>query len=233
MNSLFPLFESSDRELNITYNYRCELYGKHLKTTPEGYVISEFLPDVPWAGIYNTISCAAMHHFRDGRWMLNVEPLDQYARFWCYVGDPRKYSFPIADSIDEYEKVKGDHTVSDALYGKLEEIHRAWDDHKVEGDMYRQLCDRDGMEYSISGNGIRPTINSYMYADKVALAKMAERARDAEGASRYSAEASALRTKINERLWNSEIGMFGVISDTGTVQNVREQIGYVPWIYRA
>ena len=65
MTAVFPQFISSDKELNITYNYRCELYNRHIKETPAGHVISEFLPDVPWAGIYNTISCAAMHHFRD------------------------------------------------------------------------------------------------------------------------------------------------------------------------
>ena len=35
----------------------------YLKETPEGFVITEFLPDVPWAGKYNTISCPAGHHF--------------------------------------------------------------------------------------------------------------------------------------------------------------------------
>jgi hypothetical protein len=28
------------------------------------YVITEFLPKVSWSGLYNTISCAAGHHFR-------------------------------------------------------------------------------------------------------------------------------------------------------------------------
>ena len=65
----FPKFTSSDSELDQTYQYRCELYQKHIKETPAGYVITEFLPDVPWAGIYNTINCAASHHFREGRWL--------------------------------------------------------------------------------------------------------------------------------------------------------------------
>ena len=69
MQVTFPKFTSSDEELNITYQYRCELYQRHVKKTPEGHVITEFLPDVPWSGIYNTISCAASHHFREGRWM--------------------------------------------------------------------------------------------------------------------------------------------------------------------
>ncbi|MBQ2279408.1 MAG: hypothetical protein II333_12630, partial [Clostridia bacterium] len=86
MTVTFPKFVSSDNELNITYNYRCEVYGRHVKQTPAGYVITEFLPDVPWAGIYNTISCAASHHFRDGRWMKDPAVLEEYANFWCTEG---------------------------------------------------------------------------------------------------------------------------------------------------
>lgn len=231
MTVTFPKFLSSDEELNITYNYRCELYGRHVKETPAGYVITEFLPDVPWAGIYNTISCAASHHFRDGRWMHNPSVLEEYANFWCTEGNPRLYSFPAADSILALAKVTGDYTTADALYPKLAEIHRAWDDHKTDSGMYRQLCDRDGMEFSISGDGIRPTINSYMYADKAALAVLAGRAGDSTAAQMYREDAEALRGQINDLLWNDRIGMYGVISDDGEVQNVREQIGYIPWIY--
>ena len=231
MTVTFPKFLSSDEELNITYNYRCELYGRHVKKTPAGYVITEFLPDVPWAGIYNTISCAASHHFRDGRWMHNPSALEEYAHFWCTEGNPRLYSFPAADSILALAKVTGDYATADALYPKLAEIHHAWNDHKTDSGMYRQLCDRDGMEFSISGDGIRPTINSYMYADKVALSVLAGRAGDSTAAQRYREDAETLRGQINDLLWNDRIGMYGVISDDGEVQNVREQIGYIPWIY--
>lgn len=227
----FPKFLSSDEELNITYNYRCELYGRHVKETPAGYVITEFLPDVPWAGIYNTISCAASHHFRDGRWMHNPSVLEEYANFWCAEGNPRLYSFPAADSILALAKVTGDYTIADALYPKLAEIHRAWDDHKTDSGMYRQLCGRDGMEFSISGDGIRPTINSYMYADKAALSILAGRTGDSTATQMYREDAETLRGQINDLLWNDHIGMYGVISDDGEVQNVREQIGYIPWIY--
>lgn len=231
MRIVFPKFESSDQELNITYNYRCALYQRHVKRIPSGYVITEFLPDVPWAGIYNTISCAASHHFREGRWMHDAAPLSDYARFWCNEGNPRLYSFPIADSIMALSKVTGDFSVVRALYPKLKEIHNAWDDHKVEGGMYTQLCDRDGMEYSISGDGIRPTINSYMYAEKMALARLAEDTGDNASAEAFCADAEKLHRDINKRLWNDAIGMFGVISEEGELQNVREQIGYVPWMY--
>ena len=231
MQVLFPSFTSSDRELDITYAYRCELYQRHVKQTPAGYVITEFLPDVPWAGIYNTISCAASHHFREGRWMRDPTPLADYAKFWCTVGNPRLYSFPIADSILALAKVTGNFSAAEALYPMLQQIHRAWDDHKTASGMYRQLCDRDGMEYSISGDGIRPTINSYLYADTVALAVLAERRCDDRAAEAYRREADTLRLQINTRLWNDNIHMYGTLSEDGQPQNVREQIGYIPWIY--
>ena len=231
MKVTFPKFISSDEELNLTYEYRCELYQRHVKKTPAGYVITEFLPNVTWAGVYNTISCAASHHFREGRWMHDTTPLNEYAQFWCSEGDPRLYSFPIADSIFALAKVTGDASTADALYPNLREIHQAWDDHKTDCGMYWQHCDRDGMEFSISGDGIRPTINSYMYADKVTLAELADHAGDIDVAEAYRKDAEVLRNQINERLWNETIGMYGVLSEEGEAQNVREQIGYIPWMY--
>lgn len=96
---------------------------------------------------------------------------DEYVRFWCTEGNPRLYSFPIADSLLALAKVTGICMTAETLYPKLAEIHRAWDDHRADAIMYRQDCGRDGMEFSISGDGIRPTINSYMTADKRASAR--------------------------------------------------------------
>ena len=57
-----PLFDVSDKTIEEIYYFRWHTYCKHIKETPEGFVITEFLPDVPWAGKYNTISCPAGHH---------------------------------------------------------------------------------------------------------------------------------------------------------------------------
>ena len=227
----FPKFVSSDNELNITYNYRWEVYQKHVKETPVGLVVTEFLPDVGWAGIYNTINCPAMHHFRDGRWLHEKEVLSDCAKFWCTTGNPRLYSFPIVDSVRQYEKVTGDKSVGDEMYSNLVDIHYAWDDHKKPNGMFTQLCDRDGMEFSISGDGLRTTINSYMYADKLALADIAKRNGNDEAAEGYIKEADELRDKINDNLWNEDIGMYATMSENGQKQNVRELVGYIPWIY--
>jgi hypothetical protein len=231
MKAVFPTFTSSDKELNITYNYRCELYNRHVKETPAGHVITEFLPDVGWAGIYNTISCAASHHFRDGRWMQDTTPLSEYAGFWCTEGNPRLYSFPISHSVLALARVTGDYGDAERLYPELRRIYREWDDHRAEGGMYRQHCGYDGMEFSISGDGLRPTLNSYMAADARSLSEIARRVGDAAGEASYREDAETLTRRINEELWNPAIGMYAVRSDAGELQNVREQIGYIPWMY--
>ena len=45
MTIAFPKFISSDEDLNVTYDYRCSIYQQHIKKTPIGHVITEFLPE--------------------------------------------------------------------------------------------------------------------------------------------------------------------------------------------
>ena len=78
-----PVFECPDKELEKTWYFRWWTFRKHIKSTPEGFVITEFLPDVPWAGKYNAICCPAAHHFNEGRWLKDPLFLKDYAAFWC------------------------------------------------------------------------------------------------------------------------------------------------------
>jgi hypothetical protein len=70
-----------------------------------------------------------------------------------------------------------------------------------------------------------------MYADKMALSQLAEAVGEHDSAEAFRAEAEALRSAINQRLWNDHIGMFGTISEEGEPRDVREQVGYIPWMY--
>ena len=95
-----PLFECPDIDIERTYYFRWWTYRKHIKHTEDGYVITEFLPDVPWSGKHNTISCPAGHHYYEGRWLHNTKYLDDYSYFWLRKGgEPRLYSFWIADAF--------------------------------------------------------------------------------------------------------------------------------------
>src|SRR5207302_6577624 len=81
-----PLFDCPDADIRETYYFRWRVYHRHLKQTTDGWVVTEFLPDVPWAGKHNTISCAAGHHLYEGRWIRDPQYLDQYTTFWFRRG---------------------------------------------------------------------------------------------------------------------------------------------------
>lgn len=236
-NYHFPEFSSSSEVLNEIYRYREYVYQKHIRDIPDGHVVTEFYPPVPWGGSwggpYNTISCAASHHIRDGRWLTDPTPVCDYARFWLRPDAPtRVYSFPLADSVMALTEVTGDKAFADKMYSGMRENYEAWcKTHRRENRMFYQHDGYDGMEFSISGSGIRPTINSYQYADARALSGIAARTGQTKEALYYAAEASFLKQAINSVLWNENDGFYETVHEDGSCSNVRELIGFVPWIY--
>jgi predicted GH43/DUF377 family glycosyl hydrolase len=237
MKANVPFFESSDKSIEETYYFRWWTYRKHIKPTPGGFVIDEFLPNVPWAGKYNTISCAAAHHFYEGRWLRDRSYLADYARFWFQKGgNPRLYSFWAADSLRAWALVNQDQYVAGELLPNLIENYRAWEKSNRDGNgLFWQIDDRDGMEISIGGSGYRPTINSYMYGDAMALSEMANWVfpNRSDIALEFREKADRLRALVEENLWDETKGFYvthprGV--DTQPV-DVRELVGYVPWYF--
>lgn len=241
MKANIPVFECPDKELEKTYYFRWWTFRKHIKETPAGFVISEFLPDVGWAGKYNTINCAASHHFAEGRWLRDGSYLNDYMRFWCSPdGSPRRYSFPISDALLKFCSVHPDDDLLKALYPRLKEIYAEWEsDHRDANGLFWQLDGYDGMEVSVSGSlcpdarGYRATINSYMYADAVALSWMADKFGNETEASLYKAKADTIKGLMDTYLWDEESRFYKVIPRNGemTLSPAREEHGYVPWMY--
>ena len=211
-----PLLDISDDTIQEIYYFRWHNYFRHVKETPVGYVITEFLPPVPWAGKYNTINCPAGHHFYEGRWIHNSKYLTDYAKFWVSKdGDPRRYSFWIANSVMEFCRVKGDYELAKEMYEDLKRIYSEWEsDHLMENGLFYQIDDRDGMEYSAGGSGNRPTINSYMYADAVVISKIAKMLGKDEEAKIYENKSMVLKEKINTMLWDADAEFFGIRINT-------------------
>jgi hypothetical protein len=104
------------------------------------------------------------------------------------------------------------------------------------------------MEKSISGDGYRPTLNSYMVGEARAIAAFARAAGKTPLAKEYDARADALQHEIESRLWDPKDEFYEVISpardstirlekrfkDNGSalqISGVRELIGYTPWEY--
>ena len=230
-----PFFESSDKDLEEIYYFRWWTFRKHIKKTPDGFVITEFLPPVPWAGKFNTISCSAGHHFYEGRWMRNRRYLDGYARFWFSKdGEPRRYSFWAADALQARAMVTQDQQLLIDLLPGLTENYRQWEKtHLDPNGLFWQIDDRDGMEVSIGGSGYRATINSYMYGDAMALGNIAEWAWKKDLATEYREKAAKLKALVQGTLWDQQAGFFKVLPrDEGArLAGVRELHGYVPWYF--
>ena len=89
------------------------------------------------------------------------------------------------------------------------------------------------MEFSIGGSGYRPTINSYMYGDAVAIARIADMAGQADVAKEYKAKADRLRQLIETQLWNPGENFYETVPRNGQADwsGVRELVGFVPWYF--
>lgn len=171
-----PLFECPDKAIEEIYYFRWWTYRKHIKQTPVGFIITEFLPDVSWSGKYNGICCPAWFHFREGRWIHNKVYLTDYADYWLKGGGAlRSYSFPVADALNQYSLVLGDKEELEKYFPELLENYYAWKKEKFVPNvgLFWQIDGEDGMEVSVGGSGYRATINSYMAADAIVLSELA------------------------------------------------------------
>jgi len=229
-----PLFECPDKDIERTYYFRWWTYRKHIKRTPDGFVITEFLPPVGWAGKHNTINCAAGHHFYEGRWLHDPKYLDDYATFWFRKGGAvRSYSFWAADAMWARYVVNGDGEFVINLLPDLIRNYEEWEKTHMDSDgLFWQIDDRDGMEVSIGGSGKRATINSYMYADAMAIAKIASLAGRQEVAAQFQDEARKIKQLVETRLWDNQAQFFKTLPrDKQTLVDVRELHGYTPWYF--
>jgi hypothetical protein len=230
-----PWLDVPDKSLEEIYYFRWYSFQKHIKHTPSGFVIDEFSVNVPWAGKYNTISAAAGHHIREARWLRNSKYAEDYADFWLgSEAEPRLYSFWAADSVYNLYLATGNKSLAVNLLPGLLENYQEWErTHQDTNGLYWQIDDRDGMEFSIGGSGYRPTINSYMYGDAMAIFRIASLAGQTDLAKEYDAQAEHLRDLIESELWNPNDKFYETVSrkEHGEWAGVRELIGYVPWYF--
>lgn len=238
-----PLFECPAGELEEIYYYRWWTYRKHIKQTPSGRVLTEFLRPVSHAGPYNTVACAFGHHVAEGRWLRDSALLDEYARFWFRSGPNggpaehfHKFSSWAAAALYERSLVTGDRRLVVDLLDDLVADYRTWEaERRGEDGLFWQFDVRDGMEESISGSrtakNVRPTINSYMVANARAIARIAAAANRTDLAREFDAKADALRTAMVTAMWDAEAKFFKVRFENGGLSTAREEIGFIPWMF--
>jgi hypothetical protein len=188
------------------------------------------------------IACAIGHHIMEARWLHNQAYLNDYVHLWYRgnEGQPmeklRKFSSWTADALYRRYLVNMDKDFLLGMIPDLENDYVEWEKAKRNTDvLFWQYDVRDGMEEQISGGrrvkNLRPTINSYMYGNAIALSNMNKLAGNHDKEDFYLAKADTLKNLIQSRMWSENLSFFETIRENGEYANVREAIGYIPWYF--
>ena len=241
MRENIPLFDCPQENFREMFYYRWWTLRKHIKRTPVGYGMTEFLVQRSYADRYNLIACAIGHHIMESRWLRDTTYLHQILRTWYYGNDGQpmtkmnKFSSWNPAAILEMWKVQGDTTFMLGLKSRLEEEYARWErTNRLANGLYWQGDVQDGMEESISGGRkkqyARPTINSYMFGNAKALSFMNSLTGETAKVKTYQQKADTLRNLIETKLWNEQQQFFETHRGDSSA-NVREAIGYIPWYF--
>ena len=241
MEKNIPLFACPQHNFEEMFYFRWWTLRKHIKETPVGYGMTEFLVQRSYSDKYNLIACAVGHHIHESRWLHNDEYLDQILHTW-YRGNEggmmakfNKFSSWNPWAVYNRYLVNMDEEYLKDLYKDLKAEYKYWEDtHRLPDGLYWQEDVKDGMEESISGGRkkqfARPTINSFMYGNAVALSKVARMMNNEADVKRYEEKASEMKDLIYSKLWNEERAFFET-RRADTLCCAREAIGYIPWYF--
>lgn len=261
-----PFFECPDADVTTTWYYRWELLTKHLTygSPHSGYSFTEFIDRPFWSGAYGAISCPAGHQLYEARWLRSPTIARDYLRYWLRTpgAQPRNYSTWLADSAWALHQVQPDEAFAVDLLPDLVRNYEGWERRQFvpEVGLFWQTGHDDGMEFNINSRqtkdilrgapSYRPSFNAYLWADAVALARLARLAGEPDTAARFAAKAESLKARLQERLWDEKRQFFfpafrqdeerdghRITALSRTYESGRfagdthgrELIGYVPW----
>jgi F5/8 type C domain/Amylo-alpha-1,6-glucosidase len=249
-----PFFDCSDPQITRIYYYRWQLYKAHLKDLgPRGYIVTEFLDDVGWAlKPFQSLNDATAFHINEGRWLRDNRYLDDYINFMYSGGNDRHFSEAIAAAVYARYLVNGDRTFATRNLDSMQHIFQLWTNrYDPSKGLYYIEPLLDATEYTISsidtsggrdgflhGDAFRPTINSFMFANAMAISKLAALAGYTGTAETFAANAAAIRESVEKSLWNNDLQHFidRFKADNEFVHywdfiRGRELAGYVPWSF--
>lgn len=237
-----PLFSCPDTTLQKIYYFRWWSFRKHLVKTPYGFVFTEFITPVSFGGAFNTISSALGHQIYEGRWLHNPKFIQDYIHYWLYDDARQKkpgffrFSSWVDDAVYQLYLVGQDKAFLEKILPALTSNYKQWEkNNQLKNQMFWQYDVRDAMEESISGGrhqkNIRPTINSYMYGNALALANIYRILGQSPQAAFFQKKAQQLRQLVLDSLWNPQASFFEVRYPNGKFADAREAIGFIPWYF--
>lgn len=256
-----PVFESSATEIQDVYYYRWNIFRAHQRDLgAAGYISTEFLEDVSWQTQPSALLIdAANMHLREGRWCRDRRFKDDYGAFLFGPNkNPYQFSESMADGVWQGYLVDGVAETITGYLNTMQDVYRGWNTttmstggYDASKNLYWIQPLTDATEYTIAsidasggldgftgGNAFRPSINSYQYANALAISNIASLTGDHNLAQQYKAKATAIKTNVQSSLWNSTFEHF---IDRYKVNNTnarywdfirgRELVGYVPWAH--
>jgi hypothetical protein len=261
-----PFLEIDDPEIQQIYYYRWKLFRGHIREIgAQGTTLVEFLPDVPWARQpYSDLNDSASFHLLEGRWLRDPSVVDDLIDH-LYTGgaNDRHFSEWIAAATVDTTLVTGDPAPALKHLDTMRHIYNLWDDHlDRQRGLYWIEPLLDATEYTISsidasgagfmarasvdqnqngftgGFAYRPSINSYQFANALAIARLAKLAGKPEVAADYEARAAKIRAAVLGQLWNPAFEHFTdryqrstPYVKAGDFIRGRELVGFVPWMF--
>lgn len=243
-----PFVDLPDTVIQDTYYYRWLAFSEHLRSTDVGTLVTEFLPSVSWEGRNSTIAAAVGHQLHELRWVHDPAPMADELDWWLGgSGDLRQYSTWIGESLVAAATVAGDPDLAyrhvDAVIANLV----AWQANlDVDRGLYWIAPTTDATEFTTAaldvgdgwaGDSFRPTLNSYLYADHLAVSRIAAFRGDAATARTHAATAAALKQRVQAALWNPGFGHFMDRFSSRYPERYfqfasgPELAGFVPWAF--
>jgi hypothetical protein len=260
-NDRIPLFETSATEIQDVYYYRWNIFRAHQRDLGvAGYISTEFLEDVSWQTQPSALLIdAANMHLREGRWCRDRRFKDDYGAFLFGPNkNPYQFSESMADGVWQGYLVDGVAETIEGHLATMQDVYSGWNTttmsnggYDVSKSLYWIQPLTDATEYTIGsidasggldgftgGYAFRPSINSYQYANALAISNIASLAGNQNLAQQYKAKATSIKANVQNSLWNSTFKHF---IDRYKVNNTyarywdfirgRELVGYVPWTH--
>jgi hypothetical protein len=261
-----PFLDIDDAEIQAVYYYRWKVFKSHVREIgSQGTTVLEFLDNVPWARQpFTDLNDSASFHILEGRWLRDPSVIDSLIdHLYSGGGNDRHFSESIAAATESRTRVTGDVTPGLSHLDEMRTIYQQWDDHfdQTRGLYWIEPL-LDATEYTIAsidasgagftdnpspdqnhngftgGFAFRPSINSYQYANALAIARFAELAGRPAMATDYLQKAAALRAAVVAQLWNPELNHFvdryqrsTSYVTAGEFIRGRELVGFVPWAF--
>ena len=176
-----PFIDTPDKSLDEVYYYRWQLVTKHLRyvDAERGYIATEFNDTPFYAGAYGAIVAPAGQQLWEMQWLRDRRYAQDYIRTYLYNSRSRPYRYAtwLVESARSLLAIHPDRSFLDEVVPELEKHVRHYEDSQFDKErgLYWSVPVWEATEHTIAGlrtaesyhggDGYRPVLNSYMYAN--------------------------------------------------------------------